>query len=268
MFRGKKEMKLISQSQIRDFQTCPQKYYLSHILKLSWPAPPSPLFKKLEEEAALGETFHLFVHRIIQGLNPEESAFETENKTIAKWIDNFLRNYPLPQDAVLYSERELTNLDEDILWIGKFDVIATLQNKILIFDWKTSQKAGKVLWLEESPQTRLYRYLLYQNRQLYSYDGTDHMKPEQIEMIYWFVNFPNSPIHIRYSEKQFAADRQFLKEIAAKINSDKAENYPKTSIEKVCNYCQFQTYCKRGFPDQSDSEYEPDWNNLPLTEEL
>ena len=171
MFRGKKEMKLISQSQIRDFQTCPQKYYLSHILKLSWPAPPSPLFKKLEEEAALGETFHLFVHRIIQGLNPEESAFETENKTIAKWIDNFLRNYPLPQDAVLYSERELTNLDEDILWIGKFDVIATLQNKILIFDWKTSQKAGKVLWLEESPQTRLYRYLLYQNRQLYSYDG-------------------------------------------------------------------------------------------------
>ncbi len=26
MFRGKKEMKLISQSQIRDFQTCPQKY--------------------------------------------------------------------------------------------------------------------------------------------------------------------------------------------------------------------------------------------------
>jgi hypothetical protein len=55
---------------------------LSHILKLSWPAPPSPLFKKLEEEAALGETFHLFVHRIIQGLNPEESAFETEIKPL------------------------------------------------------------------------------------------------------------------------------------------------------------------------------------------
>ena len=256
----------ISQSQIQNFQDCHWKYYLAHVQRLAWPTPVSPAFQKIDENLQLGKAFHLYVHRYIQGILP--APHTSPDPAITKWIENFIAFNPLPENAVIYSEKEITVMSDDFIWLGEFDALTIQENTLKIFDWKTTTNPGKEKTLRASPQTRLYLYLLFENR--YRFTANKEMKAENLEILYWYPNFPATPVRIQYSQEQVHADEAYLRQMAVSMLSDKPEDYPQTTDEKKCARCRFQTFCHRGtdLQDIDTDEIDSDWFSPGSDEEI
>ena len=91
-------------------------------------------------------------------------------------------------------------------------------------------------------QTRVYRALLV--------DAGAHLNnnqpfaPEQIEMIYWFADFPTEPARFVYKADQYKRDWDALLKIADEIKT--ASLFPLTDEVSKCNFCPYRSYCNRG----------------------
>jgi predicted RecB family nuclease len=144
--------------------------------------------------------------------------------------------------------------------IAKYDLIATDGKKFYIYDWKTYRKRPKSEFLAIRLQTRVYRALLVQAGAFLN--GGKPIAPEQIEMIYWFSDFPNDPSHFPYQADQFKRDWDALTRYAEEIKS--ASNYPKTEDTNRCLYCPYRSYCNRGVRagDALDAELETEAEEL------
>ena len=83
-------------------------------------------------------------------------------------------------------------------------------------------------------------------------------EPEQIEMIYWFADFPDEPARFPYTSAQFKRDWDTLTKLAEEIAS--ASSYPLTDDRQKCAYCTYRSYCERGIRagdmDQAEAEME------------
>ncbi len=251
-------MRQISQSQIHDYLVCPWRYYLKNIRKLTWPEPVSARYQELARFSRLGKSFHQFVHRFIQGITFDELEKQQYEPEVAFWIRNFRSRNPLPSESRLFSEVELSAIFEDILWIGYVDAIAVLPERAIIFDWKTSKKAGDPIVLQKGPQTRLYCFLLNLNKQDFFPEGSDAIPPEKIEMVYWYPNVPAASIRLPYSNDLFQQDQAYFRQIAGDLSHEDTAFFPQTADEDVCRTCRFQTYCRRGLQESSFSEEETD----------
>jgi hypothetical protein len=91
-------------------------------------------------------------------------------------------------------------------------------------------------------QTRVYRSLLAQagNR----LNGDRPIAPEQIEMVYWFADFPSEPGRFPYTAGQFRRDWSGLVALAGEVSS--AEDFPLTEDVSRCLFCPYRSYCDRG----------------------
>ncbi len=235
-------MKQFSQTQIQDYMLCPRRYFLSHIQKITWPEPLSPSFQKIEESNRQGKAFHLFLNRLIQGVSYKELVSQVYETELNLWLKNFKKYNPLPENAKIFSEVELSAIYKEILWIGYIDAAAFLPGKIQIYDWKTSRNIGDPNVLVKSPQTRLYCFLSMLNHENYkNYCGS--ITPDQIEMIYWYARFPSNPIHLPYSPELFEKDLIYFKDMAEKLCHENRTDYPQTIQRNNCHVCRFQTYC-------------------------
>ncbi|GEM_PF-1098671 len=254
-------MKQISQSQIQDFQFCHRKYYLAHVRRLAWPAPITPSFRKMEENMRQGKAFHLFVHRYLQNILPENG--QPVDPAIQKWVDNFKAHHPLPAKAQIFTEKEVTTVLGDTIWIGDFDVLAVQPDRIQIFDWKTSEKPGDPLRLKNSPQTRLYLFLLLKNLNRFT---RSRLNAENLEMIYWYPNAPLASVRIAYSNEKAQQDESYLQRISAQLSSDQAEDYLETDDRQKCSYCRYQKFCypETVFDLEDAADPDIDWE-LPET---
>lgn len=235
-------MKQFSQTQIQDYLFCPRRYFLSHIQKITWPEPVSPSFEKIEESNRQGKAFHLFINRLIQGVSYKELISQVYETDLNQWLKNFKKYNPLPDNAKIFSEIEISAIFAEILWIGYMDAVAFLPDKIQIFDWKTSRRVGDPKVLLNSPQTRLYCFLMMQNHQNFlNFSG--NISPDQIEMVYWYARFPSDPIHLQYSAELYDKDLVYFKDMAEKLCYDDRANYPQTLQQNNCRFCRFQTFC-------------------------
>ena len=83
-------------------------------------------------------------------------------------------------------------------------------------------------------------------------------EPEQIEMIYWFADFPNEPARFAYTAAQFKRDWDSLRKLSEEIAS--APSYPLTEDRQKCLYCTYRSYCERGIQagnmEQAEAEME------------
>ncbi|WP_345319295.1 PD-(D/E)XK nuclease family protein [Candidatus Villigracilis proximus] len=86
--------------------------------------------------------------------------------------------------------------------------------------------------------------------------------PEQIEMIYWFADFPTEPARFIYTADQFKRDWDALTKIAEEIKT--ASHFPLTDEVSKCNYCPYRSYCNRGIRagDAADAELETEAEEL------
>jgi CRISPR/Cas system-associated exonuclease Cas4 (RecB family) len=154
--------------------------------------------------------------------------------------------------------------------VAKYDLIAIEKDRAVIFDWKTYRKRPKNEWLHVRWQTRVYRALLAQAGA--HLNGGSPFAPEQIEMVYWFADFPAEPANFPYKADQFKRDWDALTKIAEEISHASTSlgstplttNFPKTDEVSKCGYCPYRSYCNRGVRagDAANAELETEAEEL------
>jgi CRISPR/Cas system-associated exonuclease Cas4 (RecB family) len=241
-----------SQGSLQDFVECRRRFQLRFILRQSWPAAPSEPLLQLERTMQQGARFHRMVQQHTLGLPVERLSPLPKETDLSRWWENYLRfsqaggldaltgpgarRHPeITLSAPFGSHRLLAKLDL---------LLVTATGKALILDWKTARKRPRRRWLADRLQTRVYPTLLLQAGA--HLNGGTPFAPEQVEMVYWFADFPDQPERFPYSAAAYQADLDYLAEMLATIERLGENDFSLTTDTRQCAYCVYRSLCERG----------------------
>jgi len=251
----------LSQSSLQDYADCPRRFQLRHLERLQYPAVESEPALENEKHQQEGEYFHRLVQQHLTGIPAEQVGKLANTENLSRWWEHYI-HANLPFDGYAkYAELTLSAPLDPFRLVAKYDLIAIKPGgKAIIYDWKTYRKRPRNEWLAPRWQTRVYRALLAQAGA--HLNGGAPPAPEQIEMTYWFADFPAEPGTFPYNAAQFKRDWDALKKIAREIES--ASIYPQTDDRQKCSYCPYRGYCDRGIRagDAADAETETEAEEL------
>lgn len=257
------DLTTLSQSSLQDYNDCPRRFELRYLQQLAYPAVETEPAMENEKHQREGEFFHRLVQQYFIGVPAEKIAKLANSDNLQKWWDNFSNSKDLTR------LRDLSGLKTEVALsaplgafrlIAKYDLIAWDEKNFFIYDWKTYRKRPKTERLAVRWQTRVYRALLvHAGAHL---NGGKPIQPEQVEMVYWFSEYPNDPARFTYQTDQFKRDWDILVRFAEEIKS--ASTYPKTDDTTRCLYCPYRSYCNRGARagDALDAELETEAEEL------
>ena len=263
-------LNILSQSSLQDYVDCSRRFQLRYLERLSYPAVESEPALENEKHIQEGEYFHRLAQQFLIGIPAEQVAKLANTPNLQKWWANFLASSDLrgltPLRSAsgvlrkdlggLYAEATLSAPLGNFRLLAKYDLIAIDNGKATIYDWKTYRKRPRDEWLSARMQTRVYRALLV-HAGAHLNNGAP-FAPEQIEMVYWFSDFPDDPARFTYTSAQYERDWALLTKLADEIQT--ASNYPLTDDRTKCLYCPYRSYCERGVRagdmDQAEAEME------------
>lgn len=250
-----------SQSSLQDYSDCPRRFQLRHIDHLAWPAVETEPTQDYERHQQEGSLFHRMVQQYLIGLPAEKLAAQARSESLSRWWEAYQQHAPVLDGYTLYPEYTLSAPLGAHRLVAKYDLIAIQPGKkVIIYDWKTYRKRPRDEYLAAHWQTRLYSVLLAQAGN--HLNGGKPIVPEQIEMIYWFANFPNEPARFAYSAAKFQRDWDSVTKVIEEINS--AKEYPLAEDKHPCRFCTYRSYCDRGTKagdwDEFDGEEEGEEN--------
>jgi hypothetical protein len=246
-----------SQSSLQDYFDCPRRFQLRYIEHLAWPAIETEPVLENERRQQEGQLFHRMVHQHLVGLPVEKLTPLANSPDLSRWWENYL-GYQFELDGCTkFTELALTASAGSHRLLAKYDLVAILPgHKAIIFDWKTYHKRPKDEWMAARMQTRVYRALLVMAGTYLN--GGAPIQPGQIEMVYWYADFPSEPTHFPYNAAQYKNDWDTLTGLISEIGN--LREYPLTGDEKKCSFCPYRSYCDRGgkagVSDGSDAESE------------
>jgi hypothetical protein len=261
------QLTTLSQSSLQDYIDCAQRFKLRYLDRLSYPAVETEPTLENEKHQQEGEYFHRLVQQHLIGIPAEQIAKFANTMNLQRWWENFQNSKDLAglRDASangskvigrLYPEATLSAPLGKYRLLAKYDLIAMLDGKAIIYDWKTYRKRPRNEWLSARMQTRVYRALLV-NAGAHLNNGKP-FEPEQIEMIYWFADFPEDSARFPYTTPQFKRDWDLLVKLSQEVAI--ASSYPLTEDRQKCLYCTYRSYCERGIRagdlDQAEAEME------------
>jgi CRISPR/Cas system-associated exonuclease Cas4 (RecB family) len=254
------QLTTLSQSSLQDYQDCPRRFELRYLQRLAYPAIETEPALENEKHQKEGEYFHRLVQQHLIGIPAEQVGKLANTENLQRWWGNFLDLRSLGDLGGLRAEVTLSAPLGKFRLVAKYDLIAIGKDKITIFDWKTYRKRPKNEWLHIRWQTRVYRALLTQAGAHFNHGKP--FAPEQIEMIYWFADFPTEPARFIYKADQYKRDWDTLIKIADEISS--ASDFPKADEVSKCSYCPYRSYCNRGIRagDAADAELETEAEEL------
>jgi len=237
---------------------CARRFQLRYIERLSYPAVESEPAVENEKHQQEGEFFHRLVQQFLVGIPGGQISKLANTPNLQRWWENF-------QSADLSGLQDGTSLHPEAILsaplgkfrlIAKYDLIAIRDGKAVIYDWKTYRKRPRNEWLAARMQTRVYRALLAHAGAHLNSGQT--FAPEQIEMVYWFADFPSDPARFAYTSVQYKRDWDLLVKLAVEIAD--ASSFPLTDDHTRCLYCPYRSYCERGVrageADQAEAETE------------
>ena len=250
----------LSQSSLQDYHDCPRRFELRYLQRLSYPAIETEPALDNEKHQQEGEYFHRLVQQHLIGIPAEQIGKLANTDNLQRWWSNFQDFGSLKDFRSLYPEITLSAPLGKFRLVAKYDLIAVGKDQVTIFDWKTYRKRPKNEWLHIRWQTRVYRALLVQAGA--HLNGNNPFTPDQIEMIYWFADFPAEPARFVYKADQYKRDWDALTKIADEIIS--TSDFPKTDEVSKCSYCPYRSYCNRGIRagDAADAELETEAEEL------
>jgi CRISPR/Cas system-associated exonuclease Cas4 (RecB family) len=268
------QLTTLSQSSLQDYVDCAKRFQLRYLERLSYPAVESEPALENEKHQQEGEYFHRLVQQYLIGIPNEQISKLANTPNLQRWWENFLATpdfrsltslrsalgVPRKDFGSLLPEATLSAPLGNYRLVAKYDLIAIENGKATIYDWKTYRKRPRNEWLSARMQTRVYRALLV-HAGAHLNNGKP-FEPEQIEMVYWFAEFPNEPAQFSYTSAQHKRDWDMLVKLADEINS--ASSYPLTDDRTKCSYCPYRSYCDRGVRagDAGDAETEMEAEEL------
>ena len=257
------ELTTLSQSSLQDYNDCPRRFELRYLQQLAYPAVETEPALENEKHQQEGEYFHRLIQQYFIGVPPEQISKLANSDNLQRWWQNFMDSKDRADLRGLNGLRTEITLSAPLgkfRLIAKYDLIAAGKNKFFIYDWKTYRKRPKNERLAVRWQTRVYRALLV--RAGAHLNNGKAVEPDQVEMLYWFSEFPNDPARFTYQSDQYKRDWDALTRFADEIHS--ASNYPKTDDTTRCLYCPYRSYCNRGTRagDALDAELETEAEEL------
>jgi CRISPR/Cas system-associated exonuclease Cas4 (RecB family) len=248
----------LNQGNLQDYVDCPRRFQLRYVLQRAWPASQAEPLAEVERRMQMGQAFHRLIYQHVLGIPADVLTRAVADPDLARWWHNYLTAPPphLPP-APRRAEVVLSAPLSGHRLVAKYDLIAmTPGEQAIIVDWKTSQRRPTRSALERRLQTRLYRYLLVEAGT--SLNKGQPISPEQVEMIYWFADFPTQPEHFPYDTAQFVADGDYLSGLITEIERRDETVWALTSDERRCRFCYYRSLCERGVNagplDESDDE--------------
>jgi CRISPR/Cas system-associated exonuclease Cas4 (RecB family) len=250
------QLTTFSQSSLQDYVDCARRFQLRYLERLSYPAVESEPSLENEKHQQEGEYFHRLLQQYLIGIPDEQVSKLANTPNLQRWWDNWKDFRNLQDFRSLYPEVTLSAPLGNFRLLAKYDLITINDGKAIIYDWKTYRKRPRNEWLAARMQTRVYRALLV-NAGAHLNNGQP-FEPEQIEMIYWFADFPNEPARFPYSAAHYTRDWDTFTKLVGEITS--ASSYPLTDDRQKCAYCTYRSYCERGIragdADQAETEME------------
>jgi len=253
------QLTTLSQSSLQDYMDCAQRFKLRYLDRLSYPAAETEPTLENEKHQQEGEYFHRLLQQYFIGIPAQQIAKFANTVNLQKWWENFQSAKDLVEmkgKSSLHTEATLSAPLGKHRLLAKYDLIAVQDGKAIIYDWKTYRKRPRNEWLSARMQTRVYRALLVQAGA--HLNNGRPFEPEQIEMIYWFADFPDDPARFPYTSVQFQRDWDTLLKLSEEVAS--ASSYPLTEDRQKCLFCTYRSYCERGIRagdmEQAESEME------------
>jgi CRISPR/Cas system-associated exonuclease Cas4 (RecB family) len=232
-----------SQSSLQDYSECPRRFQLRYIEQLQWPAIETEPVLENERRLQEGQLFHRMVQQHLIGIPPEKLAHLARTPDLSRWWVNYL-DYKFELSG--YTQHTELTLAAPIgsYWLlAKYDLLAIKPGeKAFIYDWKTYHKRPRDERMAARMQTRVYRAILIQAGHYLNNGKT--IQPEQIEMNYWYADFPNEPARFPYNSQKYKHDWETLTGLINEISNH--SHFPLTEDEKKCAYCPYRSYCNRG----------------------
>lgn len=242
-----------SQSSLQAFEDCPRRFWLTYVQQLPWPALEVSPIQEHERLMRLGEAFHRLVERREIGMDGDLLAANLD-RPLADWFNAYLRHRPtdLPSEFVEVEKvLAITETTQSTFRLAaKYDLIAAEPNgRVVIVDWKTARRRTDPATLRRRIQSWIYPFILVEASATLP---SGPVRPEQVEMRYWFTAAPAQPIIFRYDAAQHQENRQKLNYLLEKILSGSGEQqFPKIADtdlnrKRFCNYCIYRSRCNRG----------------------
>jgi CRISPR/Cas system-associated exonuclease Cas4 (RecB family) len=239
------QLSTLSQSSLQDYVDCARRFQLRYLERLSYPAIESEPALENEKHLQEGEYFHRLVQQYLIGIPSEQIAKLANTVNLKRWWENFLSNpdfRSLKDFGSLLPEATLSAPLGRYRLVAKYDLLAIENGKATIYDWKTYRRRPRNEWLSARMQTRVYRALLVHAKA--HLNNSQPFQPEQVEMVYWFAEYPDEPARFPYTSAQYKRDWDSLAKLADEIES--ASSYPLTDDRTKCLYCPYRSYCDRG----------------------
>lgn len=244
---------LFSQSSLQDYVDCQRRFQLRYIDRLAWPAVEAEPFMDYERLVDQGSLFHKVVRQYLVGV-PEAQIEKSlaNDEVMSSWWGNYLDSVKngvlrviMHEESLRFEELTLSTPVRDFRLIAKFDLLVlNPEGRLLILDWKTAQKRPRRAWLADRLQTHVYPFVL--TRAVAPLIGKAGVDPAQVEMIYWFTNFPEQPERFSYDQSAYQEDARYLDDLVSMIHAKSEKIYPLTPDVRRCLFCTYRSLCNRG----------------------
>lgn len=234
-----------SQASLQDYVDCRRRFYLRYILRLPWPAVENEPTLQQEEHARQGQQFHRMVQQHLIGIPEEHLSRSALQADLMRWWGNYLKHPITDLPSRLLPEFQLSAPAGSSRLLAKFDLLAMEpEGRVVIVDWKTSRKLPRRDWVRDRLQTRVYRYLVVQAGA--SLQGGRRIAAGDVEMRYWFAEFPEDVLRFPYDDAQYELDDIYFDGLFDEIERLSVEAFKRTDNTDRCRYCRYRSLCERG----------------------
>lgn len=228
---------------LQAFADCERRFELRYIEECRWPAIESEPYLVYERHMENGRRFHQAAHRHFLGIEPA-GAFPDKDVDLLRWWNSFVAYQPDIAEGSRYPEQTLLSRVGGRPVIATFDLIVIGGGRLTIYDWKTYRKSQPRETMQRYLQTRVYPFVAAQAGA--ELNSGKPIPASEIEMIYWYAEFPDKPESFVYSEYIHQADGDYLAGLINRIDLLERGSFEKTKNEKQCWYCTYRSLCERG----------------------
>ncbi len=236
---------LFSQHSLSTYQRCPRRFWLRYVEDQPWPLPERGLPPDYQLALQRGVTLHRWIERVLRGVPPERIVPTGDDPRLAEWWQAWLGfDWGTLPDELRVPELPLVCRFGEQRLYARYDLVALERGgRAVVVDWKTLQHVPRPAALRTRLQTRIYLCVLTELGGLVT--GGTPVDPQQLEMLYWFANFPESTATVGYSPHAYAADKAELTELMARIASADEAHFVRTDELALCASCNYRTLCER-----------------------